>query len=435
VTSGNGQKTIFDLYDTRYEESYYTYTDGETGELVGVDNGTLDTGYYMPLKQQKPDGNVLLYKKGRIEVVNSSKGVCYGWIDLESHGSHSLEAKSSDGKTAKYIFNHDEEHGKEKLKRNCLKKAIFSHKPEVGYKYADYTIPLVTKKSYPNGRFQTVNYYHTESNTLQGLGKIHIKDKEDFRRKKVKAVFAPVGTNGNPIMTHQFVYELAHPKSKHSRGRTKVYDAYGTKTAYEFNSNHRPTRLRRYQRDNKVYSSEGYVSADHQSPYQEEWGNLLGKFFRDEKGNILSAHFFDYDQKGNVTKKRFLGNLTGKNPCYVILDKNDQPIEKEVECYRKSFKYSNDQFNLLLTEEESNGKGIRYTYYPQTDLACAKYITEKGAIRFTEFYSYDKFGTLIGKIKDNDSNPGQSNLANVTERHILIIAESWSLSSRNYDMV
>lgn len=152
--------------------------------------------------------------------------------------------------------------------------------------------------------------------------------------------------------------------------------------------------------------------------HKEGKGNLRGRYLEDQNGDILYAQFFDYDKKGNIIQESCYGNLTGTNSQPIHLGLHEVPRENGVECYRKQFIYSQDEFNLLLEEWEENGKGIRTVYIPETDLVASKFVTESGTIRFRQFHQYDENGTLIKAIKDNGVSQEESDLAGVTERLI-----------------
>ncbi len=151
-------------------------------------------------------------------------------------------------------------------------------------------------------------------------------------------------------------------------------------------------------------------------------GNLIGKYRKNNKDEILYAQFFDYDDHGNITLDRFYGNLTGTKSEPILLDLHQKPRNKDAECYKKRFTYSDAIANLLLTEKEDNGKGIEYEYYPNSDLVSAKYVTENAEIRFRQFFIYDSNATLTKLIKDDGCAKGEGNLKGVSERQVTEIS-------------
>lgn len=324
----------------------------------------------------------------------------------------------------------------------------------------------------------------TNSVDMNGQARsIKIDHTNDFRHGRVKVIKAPVGHNGKAVITHRFIYESEEHGGKPKKsdlysGKTKVYDAYLHKTEYEYNLEHRITSLTRFNKKGVPYSEEHYVWDDrynypsnyfdygnnqelfsemNQSPSQratphsyisEKWkqsmkgdeyetvmkaclkahtlqspgaGNLLGTYKRDGDRTILQAHFFEYDKRGNIVTDTLYGNLTGKDQgIRVSLDSHKKPKKGSAESYQKRFTYSNDRLNLLLSEENENGKSIHYTYYPETDLISAKYIKKNGETRLRQFFHYDENATLIRLVQDNGSRKREANLTDVTERRITL---------------
>jgi YD repeat-containing protein len=97
---------------------------------------------------------------------------------------------------------------------------------------------------------------------------------------------------------------------------------------------------------------------------------------------------------------------------------HQQPIENGIDCYKKQFTYSNDPFNLLLTEKEDNGKEIENLYVSGTDLLSAKYIKDRGAIKFRQFFFYDGNSTLLKVIKDDGSTRSCDDFTDISQRLI-----------------
>ena len=244
---------------------------------------------------------------------------------------------------------------------------------------------------------------------------------------------APVGHDQTPIVTHSFYYDLNSEvnhkkhKSKFMEGQTTVYDALNNKTVYSFNKYHRLNKVTRYAK-NKPYVVTKYLWHDIQEEidygilgidiiYSPDQGNLMGKVIRDGKMNILNGRFFTYDKKGNILKEDFYGNLTGNNIKPILLNEFS-PIDNGAEHYERSFEYSNDSYNHLLKETEQNGRTIRYTYVPDSDLISSKFLMNRDLVCAREFYEYDENNALKTYISDNGTEKEKSNFKNVTERHI-----------------
>lgn len=602
--------------------------------------------YYKPLFERKASGNLLFFKKGGIQAYNPEETLKYGWVKIDGDATEEVLVEASDGKKVRYQFNckpkpvfkenpnqnlqgprgqeglegleyrskargEDEtEADQEELVRCTLAEVSADHKPTERYEYVHKLRkddPLLKAKHWPENRFQAVRYYDIGYNKLNGLRNVQIDSKEDFRRRRVRKILAPVGIDSTPIVTHQFVYHGRQIEKTIYDGKTDVYDAYLRKTTHEYNEELRPITIKRFDKEGALYSSDHYVWDDHryfpdfldprhymeaidwndakfkkllpdledvknhttasrsqsshaaenekyaheqaeqmaaqqqdqavhphppvpvipfdipdledlaknqpilsrsqslktaevharaleqadrikeerqQNKHEEKFsyvapkpfviprdlpfyrgpallpkrfakllkdplngqlpesftyeqliktclktsiskkenqGNLTGKYLQDANGNIFHAQFFTYDDKGNILEERFYGNLTGKNNTPIRLNGYHHPIENGVECYRKRYTYSDDRFNLLLTEEEDSGKGLENVYWDDSPLLKAKYVKDCGQIVFRQFYTYDTNTTLIKTIKDDGCGRDSEDLTGVHERHITLI--------------
>lgn len=264
--SGSGHFTYYEFSHQQNLSEWKQETIG-TGHYRGH---FLD--YYQPVYERKPNGNTVHFKKGNISTANSSNTQIYSSLQFDNQEIDTLNIEASDGKTATYKFStyhHFNQivDGKSfKKDRFYLSEASFSHKPSETYEYTDeppshFTQspqdPLLKAKRQPNGRCQEVEYYHCGTNHLnmncngkKDIRKIFINEEEDFRVNRVKVIKSPVGYHEKPIITHRFIYEadpsdkLVKKTTKSFSGKTKVYDAYLRKTVYEYNKEHRPTRIK-----------------------------------------------------------------------------------------------------------------------------------------------------------------------------------------------
>lgn len=506
ATTGSGLLTY---YEYSHQQNMSQWKQGKIG--VGyVKKRALN--HYRPVYERKPNGNTLHFKKESISATNSSKTNVYGNIEFHDESAQILKVQASDGKSATYkfaIYDHPLFTTSGQIKafqthRFYLSEVNFSHKPSEKYEYIQQPPtqltenpknPLMIAKRQPNGRFQEVEYYHKGPNSLdmstpqeQHARMIYVPHEDDFRAQRVKIIKEPVGHNAKAVITHRFIYEsdknYGPAKKTHSlyNGRTKVYDAYLRKTIYEYNQEHRPTSIQRFDSHKKLYSEECFTWDDryafpsdfpkdkrkplfsttqsqinqqlmnslsesiHPSDAQASGiskkeqvenllkaclkapmlqtggdGNLLGKYLKNAKGKILYAHFFKYDKRGNITRDRLYGNLTGRHSQIIELDLHNKPRNSGCEYYEKRFTYSNDGLNLLKSEEEDNGKEISYDYYPDSDLLAAKTIKENGIIRIRQFFYYDSNATLIKLIQDDGCKKDETNWNGISERLITYI--------------
>lgn len=453
--------------------------------------------------ERQLNGNWLVFNPSpsQLTTYNPTKKITYNWLSFHYANPKQLDVTASDGKWAIYSFALDEKTGKQ----HYLEKVKYSHQKELNYEYAFKSqrhapaLPLLKKKMWPEGRFQAVDYYHRGNNVVDGIGSFTVADEADFRYHRIKTCLAPVGTDATPIAIERFVYQ-----EDNFGGKTIVYDAYLNKTEYVYNTEKRLTKVQRFDEENHLAASEGYIWDDptfclaqnsvsdnfiaacllaktpvetrsrkrHRKPIpdilpisrghrplpqeiedkikdiipeemtpaymmdltKEELirlclkgpklpagkGHLQGKYLQDGKEQCLYAHYFDYDEIGNVEEESLYGKLTSLEALDLLLDSSQNPKDKGVESYHKWFAYYPDERHLLHAQGEDNGKGLVLGYYPDTDLIQVKYVMDNDQIRFRQFFYYDdkipNFVTCM--IQDDGSHPLAENLEDVTERHI-----------------
>ena len=215
---------------------------------------------------------------------------------------------------------------------------------------------------------------------------VKIQHSDDYRLNRVKKELAPVGHDKTPVTTHRYVYNCK-TKKHHSReetfeGTTEVYDAHDHKTEYAFDKHHRLETITRYsgQKTYKPYSQECFKWG-----YGKDEGNLLGKIIKDGEGNVHHARYFHYDTSGNVIKSELCGILTGLPSQNLIVGDSLSPKNSHYEKESKSYTYSQDYRNLLISETDSSGKTVVYDYIKDTDRLKAKWVLYNDSIRLNNF--------------------------------------------------
>lgn len=112
----------------------------------------------------------------------------------------------------------------------------------------------ITEKKMPEGRFSQVQYYERKINIL-GPNRVHVDRSSDPRVERVSLLKAPVGNNGDPVITHRFFYNVSDDKSA---GSTEVHDAHNNKTEYYYAKN-KLTSVKRFGANHIIsYTSEDY---------------------------------------------------------------------------------------------------------------------------------------------------------------------------------
>ena len=202
----------------------------------------------------------------------------------------------------------------------------------------------------------------------------------EYAGGKVTAQYAPVGPKGEmcPIGRYEYHNLL-----------TICYDAENHKTHYRYDDTQKLTSIETFQGD-LLYRTDRFTWDPHT-------GSLIRKIIEDSSGQFL--HITEY-----------------------LYDKNHNPIEEKVDDGKewRTLKrtYSDDGFNLKLSETDREGKLICYTYVPSTNLLASELIYENTAIRKRTFHTYDTCAICTKTIIDDGMTDDPDNLEGVTYRTI-----------------
>ncbi len=244
------------------------------------------------------------------------------------------------------------------------------HLVSTRYDYAskvsvDEMVGHVTKVSQPDGRAVYIDYYQPSS--------------------KVKSLSGPVGRDGKIHPFAMFEYP--------NRGECKVSGPCGELTRYLYSPH--DCRISRKERwhQGKLYNQQKYFWGK-----GEQLGNLISKALCDSSGKCLSATYFIYDNRHNVSQEILSGNITGLSSPTFTLGEHGNPLG-HVESYAIQRTYD-PNYNVILTEIGSDGLLTEYRYQPGTNLLKEKRIGGNTPSSL-EFFSYDAYGNLIQHIIDN----------------------------------
>jgi RHS repeat-associated protein len=200
--------------------------------------------------------------------------------------------------------------------------------------------------------------------------------------QRVISQSAPVGPNGeiHPIARYNYL-----PNA------TEVFDAENNKTTYYYNT------------DKQIYAITYYQGTQ---PYRTDrfsWdsaGNLIRKTSEDATGQILQITEYTHDKNQNPILERIGDGTTWRTTKRT---------------------YSEDGFNLKLTETPPSGLTTHYHYLPNTNLLTAELIYAEDKLCKRTFYTYDDCAIVTRTITDDGSTLDPSNLTNVTYRKITTI--------------
>jgi len=245
----------------------------------------------------------------------------------------------------------------EDKKHPLLASVTSPNNPVVIYKYKDAKLASVEK---PDGRIF----------------------KTEYKDNKVSAQYAPVGPNGELCCIGRYTY---------LDGATEVIDAEGNKIIYRFNDK-KISAVENYL-NNKLYRIDRYN-------WEAKTGNLLSKTTEDSQGKLFAKEEYLHDKNHNVIEEK---------------------IGEGTESYSTYYTYSDDGFNLKLSEKDDFGKSIKYAYVKGTNLLSSEFVYDGNTIIKRAFNFYDDCAVCIKTIVDDGRSEDPNDLRSVTFRKIVVI--------------
>ena len=257
-----------------------------------------------------------------------------------------------------------------------------SDKHWIGYDYDEHTTAHRERcifKTAPDQRYLEIGYYpHGD---------------------RVKSLSQPA-LNNQKIETRRFVYHFFDDKEKGFRGgKTDVFDHENHLSSYTYNKEYRPTEILHF-----LGSKKNFVPDIRHKLY---WGDhkkdqetcLTARIVAAERGPEYKGRSFEYDERGNITKETFYGNLTGSSPKKVAFNPIGRPTQ-EGESYFKKYSYADKELNNLSKEVHENGLEISYNYFQSTD-RIKKRTIRGGGFEQHFSYRYHPCGALIESIEES----------------------------------
>ena len=251
------------------------------------------------------------YRMSRIKTVgpdNSTLARAEFYYSKTKDKEHKLKIFPGDGRVLKYTFFKAKSKDSKGHTRHLLMKVTRSDAPDETYHYDqkdDYHLERVIRKNRPDNRYLIIDYYDKGKNYVLDQ-KLKIKSARDIRMNRVSMLKAPVGVDSNSVVTHTFFYESKKKHSDTFGGTTKVYDALGHRTDYEYGNSHRLRKINKYQGIGtpQLYTVENLY-----------WGgegvkiNLKSRTFADANDHLIFCRYFVYDKKGNIIKDTLFWHL------------------------------------------------------------------------------------------------------------------------------
>jgi RHS repeat-associated protein len=317
--------------------------------------------------------------------VKDEQGETLRWIEMEEKHRKYRTYRMSNGKSATYHFN-----GTQELKNSgniYLSRLTSSDHPETKFEYEQATasgsIFWLTKIVRPEKRYLEIDY-DTSSHA--------------------KAIYAPTGKGGK----RQKLYSFEYKTKKDRITRTKVTDGCGGIYWHEFDS------------DGKLTSISEFSQKELERRHSLYWNGsrLLTKSLSDSSGAIQCAWSLTYDNRGNVLREELFGNLSGDYKKSITLDAQHRVKGSGVEVHTREYTYSEDGYNLKLSEKEEGAAEHRYRYRSGTDLLIADFTLVDGKTVRRQFRDYSSTGVLIEIIEDDGAGSSVSDVTDVSERRI-----------------
>ena len=361
-------------------------------------------------EERRPNGNIIRYEYEDVNASNSSfdhelptsyllksikayskKGILLGSIEASYSGGINNARKpdqwidqvvftGSDGRKAT-LFNQQ----RHVNTRSNHWDTVLNHVDAAGKPTQFYQYRWDSAKDYYRAPFM--------SHTALASG-VPFETHYDPKTKKAMGQCAPVGPNNQMAAIARYEYQDDH---------TVVFDGENNKTIYRYNTDKRITAIEKYQ-GNQLYSIE-------RNEWNPQNGNLMRKKLEDASGKLYNLQEYDYDKNHNPLIQR-MGHILYQ-------------IEGDL-IYRS---FSDDGFNLKLTESARPGKEVKYTYLPGTNLLTSELTYLNGHICKRAFYFYDsEIDSLrIKTIYDDGKSDNPYDLSGITFRKIVEVSPKRSL--------
>jgi RHS repeat-associated protein len=358
-------------------------------------------------REIRPSGNQVCYYYGKdncltgIYTKDPTGTQTLGWIKFsydQKKGKASLQA--SNGLSASYSFSN--ENVTDGVKQKILNTSSSFFLPSVTYNYQ------VLQQNFYNP--DTSEWSEIKFRRLKGVSGLKTGS-IDCEYKKDKVRYLRKTHDRNSMATYHFDYD---PKNS----RTTVINPLGQCTIYRYSKN--------------LISSKTHYPKKGMSPYRTEkfyWGclekldrgtldnrgNLITKGIADSSNNLKTLTHYQYDKRGNVISEILVGNLTGETEPLPITIKNDRvPDLTEREYYQKNYTYSDDGMNLVLTEEDGDGRKTVWQYLQGTDKPSARLTYAGDTLIEREFFEYNHYRALVKHVIDDGIDEDPASLQGVS---------------------
>jgi len=266
---------------------------------------------------------------------------------------------------------------------NLIESETSDH-PNVKYGYQKKRLETI---SWPESRGVKFSYWENNDRWVDQNGKTGKLSKYAQLLQKVKTIEQPVGPTQERIATHLFQYFQDDRKDPEwNESLTRVILSEGHIDDYIFDHEFLLKEIRHYTNPEKAQRVDfPAYPLKHTCDFKEQFfwnpnGEVREKRHSDARGKALRSIKYKYDTKGNVLKETFKGDISGTG------------FEEE---YVKVATYSDDGFNLLLSETLPSGLEVRYEYLSGTNLLSKRTTCYGKEIFREETFTYDDDHCLL----------------------------------------
>lgn len=210
----------------------------------------------------------------------------------------------------------------------------------------------------------------------------------------------------------------------YDKGRRLVLDGLKQLTIYDIHNN-RLESIKECDKEDEICRQQRFFWNDSRGTLKAK--ALCSKNFQ----HCRHVTTYDYDNRGNMTRESFFGNLTGKAQDIFSIDIQKPGhklphLPKEAESYTRIYQYSDDGFNLLLSESTPEGFETHYSYANNSNRLKSRLVSYEGQIQERLFHHYDEHGIITLTVEDDGSSTHRDSLDHVTTRHLKIIQPVYS---------
>lgn len=366
-------------------------------------------------EDRKPNGNIIVYEYSgcksniqgevsgyqilkSIKAYNSGKTILLGSLDIDYGWTPSkkfaprieqIRIKGSDERKATLFHKIREvKAANEKKKQNKIVDVVLMQANTPGKPRQNYDYRWERSKTY---------FDHPFMYLATGPEGHSLRTNYDLGTKKVTSQEALVGSNGTWAPIARYDYQQGH---------TIVYDGENNKVIHRYNEDNRITAVETYQ-DEQLYKVE-------KNEWEKETGNLISKRLENGEGSLFHLAEYAYDKNHNAIQEKVSGG-DGKGDTVFCT-------------------FSDDGFNLKLTESDLPGKEVAYAYIPGTNLLSSEITSQnrKTCKRVFHFYDEKMQSVRIKTVIDDGTQADPSDLTGVSYRKIIEVTPKYTVPCVGY---